>query len=83
MSGHPCRVIYAVSEKEDADKFFAQLGYTTTKSTGKSRNRNKGSVSQGESENEAQRALVLPQELGTLKFHEEFILLKGENPIKC
>lgn len=83
LSGHPCRVIYAVSEKEDADKFSAQLGYTTTKSTGKSRNRNKGSVSQGESENEAQRALVLPQELGTLKFHEEFILLKGENPIKC
>ncbi len=83
LSGHPCRVIYAVSEKEDADKFSAQLGYTTTKSTGKSRNRNKGSVSQGESENEAQRALVLPQELGTLKFQEEFILLKGENPIKC
>lgn len=83
LAGHPCRVIYAVSEKEDADKFSAQLGYTTTKSKGSSKNRNQGKLSRGESESEAQRALVLPQELGTLKFHEEFILLKGENPIKC
>lgn len=83
MANHPCRVIYAVSEKEDADEVSAKLGYTTLKNTGKSKNRSKGGLSRGESESDAQRALVLPQELSTLKFEEEFILLKGENPIKC
>nr|UGK56706.1 hypothetical protein [Escherichia coli] len=53
---------------------------TTSKSTSKSRGR---STSQGESESEARRALVLPQELGTLDFKEEFIILKGESPVKA
>lgn len=83
MANHPCRVIYAVSEKEDADEVSAKLGYTTVKNKGKSRSMAKSSTTRGESESDAQRALVLPQELGTLKFEEEFILLKGENPIKC
>lgn len=83
MSMHPCRVIYAVSEQDDANEVSAKLGYTTLKNKGKSRNRSKGGTSQGESESDVQRALVLPQELGTLKFDEQFILLKGENPIKC
>lgn len=83
MSMHPCRVIYAVSEKDDADEVSAKLGYTTLKAKGKSKSRNKGGTSQGESENDAQRALVLPQELGTLKFEEQFVILKGEHPIKC
>jgi hypothetical protein len=38
---------------------------------------------QKHSESDAQRALVLPQELGTLEFSEEFIILKGENPVKA
>ncbi|AUL82670.1 type IV secretory system conjugative DNA transfer family protein [Escherichia coli] len=83
LANHPCKIIYATSEKEDADKFSAQLGYTTIKTKGKSRNTSKGGTSRGESESDTQRALVLPQELSTLKFDEEFILLKGENPIKC
>ncbi|HBA1011014.1 TPA: type IV secretory system conjugative DNA transfer family protein [Escherichia coli] len=82
MSAHPCRIIYAVSEEDDAAKISEKLGYitTTSKSTSKSRGR---SASQGESESEARRALVLPQELGTLDFKEEFIILKGENPVKA
>ncbi|MDK7774231.1 type IV secretory system conjugative DNA transfer family protein, partial [Escherichia coli] len=82
MSAHPCRIIYAVSEEDDAAKISEKLGYitTTSKSTSKSRGR---STSQGESESEARRALVLPQELGTLDFKEEFIILKGENPVKA
>ncbi|MBG6243193.1 MAG: conjugal transfer protein TraG [Candidatus Symbiopectobacterium sp. Dall1.0] len=83
MSMHPCRVIYAVSEKDDADEVSAKLGYTTLKAKGKSKSRNKTGTSQGESESDAQRALVLPQELGTLKFEEQFVILKGEHPIKC
>lgn len=82
MSGHPCRIIYAVSEQDDANEVSEKLGYITTKSKGESKSSSRTST-KSESESEAKRALVLPQELGTLKFSEEFIILKGENPIKC
>lgn len=84
MANHPCKIIYAVNEKEDADKFSAQLGYQTLKAKSQSKNNaSKGGTSRGESESDSSRALVLPQELGTLDFDQQFILLKGENPIKC
>ncbi|MGS4337845.1 type IV secretory system conjugative DNA transfer family protein [Klebsiella michiganensis] len=82
MSAHPCRIIYAVSEEDDAKKISEKLGYITTKSTGSSKTSGR-STSKSSSESEAQRALVLPQELGTLDFKEEFIILKGENPVKA
>ncbi|EAR4352523.1 type IV secretory system conjugative DNA transfer family protein [Salmonella enterica] len=82
MSGHPCRIIYAVSEQDDANEVSEKLGYITTKSKGESKSKSR-TTSKSESESEAKRALVLPQELGTLKFSEEFIILKGENPIKA
>lgn len=77
MSAHPCRVVYAVSESDDARDISEKLGYITTKSKSSQKQ------SKNESESDAKRALVLPQELGTLKFQEEFILLKGENPVKA
>lgn len=82
LSAHPCRIIYAVSEQDDAEQISAKLGYITTKSKGESQSQGRGS-SKSKSESEARRALVLPQELGTLDFKEEFILLKGENPVKA
>ena len=82
MSAHPCRIIYAVSEEDDAKKISEKLGYTTAKSTGSSKTSGR-STSKSNSESDAQRALVLPQELGTLEFSEEFIILKGENPVKA
>ncbi|EFU0737759.1 type IV secretory system conjugative DNA transfer family protein [Escherichia coli] len=82
MSGHPCRIIYAVSEQDDANEVSEKLGYITTKSKGESKSKSR-TTSKSESESEAKRALVLPQELGTLQFSEEFIILKGENPIKA
>lgn len=82
MSAHPCRIIYAVSEEDDAKKISEKLGYTTAKSTGSSKTKGR-STSQSDSESDAQRALVLPQDLGKLDFAEEFIILKGENPVKA
>lgn len=82
MSAHPCRVIYAVSEEDDAKKISEKLGYITTKSKGSSKTSGKA-TSRSNSESEAQRALVLPQELGTLNFTEEMIILKGEHPVKA
>lgn len=81
LSAHPCRIIYAVSEQDDAEQISAKLGYITT--TSKSESKGKTGNSKSESESETRRALVLPQELGTLNFKEEFILLKGENPVKA
>lgn len=82
MSAHPCRIIYAVSEEDDAKKISEKLGYITAKSTGSSKA--DGLTGRGSSsESEAQRALVLPQELATLAFSEEFIILKGEYPVKA
>ena len=82
MSAHPCRIIYAVSEEDDAKKISEKLGYTTAKSTGSSKTGGLAGRTSS-SENEAQRALVLPQELSTLAFSEEFIILKGEYPVKA
>ncbi|XRP67954.1 type IV secretory system conjugative DNA transfer family protein (plasmid) [Enterobacter hormaechei] len=67
MSAHPCRIIYAVSEEDDAKKISEKLGYITTKSTGSSKTSGR-STSKSSSESEAQRALVLPQELGNVGF---------------
>lgn len=82
LSAHPCRVIYAVSEQDDAEQISAKLGYITTKSKSESQSKGRG-LSKSESESETKRALVLPQELGTLDFKEEFIILKGENPVRA
>lgn len=82
MSAHPCRIIYAVSEQDDAREISEKLGYITTKSKSESKSKSR-TTSKSESESETRRALVLPQELGTLSFDEEFILLKGENPVKA
>ncbi|MCV5747197.1 type IV secretory system conjugative DNA transfer family protein, partial [Escherichia coli] len=60
LSAHPCRVIYAVSEEDDAKKISEKLGYITARSKGSSKTSGKA-TSRSNSENEAQRALVLPQ----------------------
>ncbi|MGR9796717.1 type IV secretory system conjugative DNA transfer family protein, partial [Escherichia coli] len=66
----------------DAKKISEKLGYITARSKGSSKTSGKA-TSRSNSENEAQRALVLPQELGTLDFSEEMIILKGEHPVKA
>ncbi len=83
MSAHPCRIIYAVSEEDDAKKISEKLGYITTKSTGSSKTSGR-STSKSSSESEAQRALVLSRRSWERWiFKEEFIILKGENPVKA
>ncbi len=82
LSAHPCRVIYAVSEQDDANQISDKLGYITTKSKSESQSKGRRD-SKSESHSETKRALVLPQELSTLDFKEEFIILKGENPVKA
>ncbi|MDR8295111.1 conjugal transfer protein TraG, partial [Acinetobacter baumannii] len=71
-----------VSEQDDANQISDKLGYITTKSKSESQSKGRGD-SKSESHSETKRALVLPQELSTLDFKEEFIILKGENPVKA
>lgn len=83
LANHSCKIVFAPNEQDDADYFSREVAYMTSKSHSNSRNSHKTSVSQGKSESEAKRALMLPQELKQLAFAEEIILLNGENPIKC
>ncbi|MFY4174786.1 type IV secretory system conjugative DNA transfer family protein, partial [Klebsiella pneumoniae] len=64
LSAHPCRVIYAVSEQDDANQISDKLGYITTKSKSESQSKGRRD-SKSESHSETKRALVLPQELST------------------
>ncbi len=77
MSAHPCRIIYAVSEEDDAKKISEKLGYITTKSTGSSKTSGR-STSKSSSESEAQRALVLRRswERWILKKNLSFLKVK-------
>ena len=83
LANHSCKIVFAPNEQDDAEYFSKEIAYITTKSSSSSRNHNKASVSRGESESEAKRALMLPQELKQLAFEEEIVLLSGENPIRC
>lgn len=83
LANHSCKVNYAISEQADAERVSNELGFRTERSRSESKNRSKGILSKGESASEAKRPLMLPQELKTLGFDEEIIILKGEHPIKC
>lgn len=83
LANHSCKIVFAPNEQEDAEYFSKEIAYITTQSHSKSRNSQKTSVSRGQSESDAKRALMLPQELKQLTFDEEIVLLNGENPIRC
>ena len=83
LANHSCKIVFAPNEQDDAEYFSKEIAYITTKSSSSSKNHNKASVSRGESESEARRALMLPQELKQMAFEEEIVLLSGENPIRC
>ncbi|STJ14696.1 Type IV secretory pathway, VirD4 components [Escherichia coli] len=82
MSAHPCRIIYAVSEEDDAAKISEKLGYITTTSKRQART--------GDDQLHRANQKVKPEEhwcfTGNWErwtFKEEFIILKGENPVKA
>nr|AUV50492.1 Coupling protein VirD4, ATPase required for T-DNA transfer [Escherichia coli] len=82
MSAHPCRIIYAVSEEDDAKKISEKLGYITTKSTGSSKTSGR-STSKSSSESEAQRLVLQDWERWILKKNLSFLKVKTRLKLKA
>ncbi|MCV5340912.1 type IV secretory system conjugative DNA transfer family protein, partial [Escherichia coli] len=59
------------------------MGTRTVTIGSKSKSRSRGGTSRSESESLIERPLVTTNELLTLKFSEEILAMKGENPIRC
>ncbi|MDO2410010.1 type IV secretory system conjugative DNA transfer family protein [Campylobacter magnus] len=78
LTNHACQIYYTPREQEDAEKISRMLGNQTVKN--RSRNIGKGG---GGSESDAQRALMLPQELREMAFEDELITIDNGKPILC
>nr|WP_284143358.1 type IV secretory system conjugative DNA transfer family protein [Escherichia coli] len=78
MSAHP-RIIYAVSEEDDAKRFRKSWAISPLNRQDQAR---QADAQRRKVVQKVRRSAPFPQELGTLDFKEEFIILKGENPLK-
>ena len=78
LANHQCKIYFAPSETEDAEKLEKDLGSQTVKN----RSRNLG-ANGGGSESDAKKSLMLAQELKLLDDNDEIILMKGKKPILC
>lgn len=82
VTNHALQILYPPREQKDADEYEKILGYFTTWS--RSRNRSHGGKSTtGSGTSEAQRALMLAQELKELPVEAEIITLENSKPIMC
>ncbi len=85
LTNHACQIFYTPREQEDAEKISKILGTTTVKNVSRSYNHGKGFEIGSSSRNvsEAQRALMMPQELREMAFDEELITIDNGKPILC
>ena len=78
LANHQCKIYFAPSETEDAEKLEKDLGSQTVKNTSRNLGPNGGG-----SESDAKKSLMLAQDLRMLSDDDEIILLKGQKPIYC
>lgn len=83
LSSAPCKIVYSASDVKDARELSEAMGTKTVTIGSKSKSRSRGGMSRSESESLIERPLVTTNELLTLKFGEEILAMKGENPIRC
>lgn len=85
LQNHAIKIWFAPDDEDVAESLSRRLGYTTVKSTSKSHNAPSGfgRSSQGRSESEQKRALMLPQELLELPYEQQLITKANHKPIKC
>lgn len=83
LASAPCKIIYSASDVKDARELSEAMGTKTVTLDSKGKSRSKGVVSSSEHENLIERPLVTTNALLTLKFSEEILAMKGENPIEC
>lgn len=83
LASAPCKIVYSASDVKDARELSEAMGTRTVTIGSKSKSRSRGGMSRSESESLIERPLVTTNELLTLKFSEEILAMKGENPIRC
>ncbi|MBE0151340.1 conjugal transfer protein TraG [Serratia fonticola] len=83
LASAPCKIVYSASDVKDARELSEAMGTKTVTIGSKSKSRSRGGMSRSESESLIERPLVTTNELLTLKFSEEILAMKGENPIRC
>ncbi|ENH0304265.1 type IV secretory system conjugative DNA transfer family protein [Escherichia coli] len=83
LASAPCKIVYSASDVKDARELSEAMGTRTVTIGSKSKSRSRGGTSRSESESLIERPLVTTNELLTLKFSEEILAMKGENPIRC
>jgi len=81
LTNHACQLYYTPREQNDAEKLSKMLGTKTIKTRSRSYGQ-KGGGSSG-SENEASRALMLPQEVKEIPSEEEIIMIEKIHPIRA
>lgn len=82
LTNHACQIFYAPREQEDAEAISKILGNTTFKTSSRSFNQG-GQGGGSRSISEANRALMLPQELREMPFEKELITIDSGKPILC
>lgn len=86
LTNHACQIFYAPREQEDAEKISKILGTKTVKNISKSHSSGRTMFehgSSGRNVSEAQRALLMPQELRELSNEKELITIDSGKPILC
>lgn len=81
LTNHACQIYYTPREDADAAKLSKALGDKTIKVRSKSYGGKDGRVTG--SENEAKRALMLPQEVKGISGEEELIFIEKVSPIRA
>lgn len=86
LANHGCKLYFATENKEEAEALSKMLGYQTAKDKSNSSSSDKYSLIKGSkstSLNQRQRALMLPQEIMTMKEDEQIIRIINQKPIFC
>lgn len=86
LANHGCKLYFATDNKEEAETLSKMLGYQTVKDKSFSNSSDKLSLIKGSksgSISQKQRALMLPQEIMTMKEDEQIIRIMNQKPIFC
>jgi len=86
LANHSCKLYFATENKEEAEALSKMLGYYTAKDKSSSSSTENLSLLKGSkssSLNQRQRALMLPQEIMTMKSDEQIIRIINQKPIFC
>jgi len=86
LANHACKIYFASDNEKEVETLSKMLGYQTAKDKSQSSSSDKYSLIKGSkssSLNQRKRALMLPQEIMTMKEDEQIIRIINQKPIFC